>query len=87
MPRINEVDRRVLGGLSGSEKIKALLAERGSSVKEFARTHGEWIEAVSACIRGVRPLSEIRDKLAADLGLPRAEIDRLIDDQPTEKVG
>lgn len=79
MPRINEVEKRVLEGLSGAEKVKALLAGRGKTLKDFAREHGEWIESVSACIRGVRPLPELRDKLAAELGMTRAAIDELID--------
>jgi hypothetical protein len=78
MGRINEIDRRVLAALSGAEKIKALLDERGMNLKDFARQHGEWVENVSACIRGERQLPEVRDALAATLELSRAQIDELI---------
>lgn len=77
--RINEIDRQVIEALPGSEKIKALLSKRGLSLKEFAGKHGEWPEMVSDCIRGARPLAEIREKLAAELELDRATIDALID--------
>lgn len=79
MAGINEIDQRVLAALTGAEKIKALLDERGLSVKEFAGKHSEWPERVSECIRAVRPWPEIRDALAAELELPRAMIDELID--------
>lgn len=79
MARINDIDRQVLATLRGADKIKALLTARGENLTTFARKHGEWVENVSACIRGQRPLSEIRDKLAAELEMDRTAIDRLID--------
>lgn len=79
MPRINEIDRRVLATLTGRDKLKALLAEKGLNLKAFAERHNEWVENVSRCLSGDRPLPEIRDRLAGDLGMSRAEIDRLID--------
>lgn len=79
MGSINEIDRQVIAALPGSEKIKALLSKRGLSLKEFAGKHAEWPEMVSDCIRGARPLPEIREKLATELGLSRATIDQLID--------
>lgn len=78
MPRINDIDRQVISALPGSEKIKVLLSKRGLTLKEFAGKHGEWPEMVSDCIRGARPLPEIRDKLAKELGLSRRTIDELI---------
>lgn len=88
MARINEIDRRVLEALPGSEKIKTLLKEeRGLELKDFARKHSEWVENVSACIRGVRPLPEVRDLLAAELEMSRADIDALIDGAPAKRVG
>jgi hypothetical protein len=79
MPRINEIDMRVIATLSGAEKIKALLGEKGMTLKDFARTHNEWVENVSACIRGVRPLPAVRDLLAAELAMSRERLDELID--------
>lgn len=79
MGRINEIDRRVLGSLSGGEKIKALLSERGLNLSQFAQKHGLWVQEVSYCIRGDRPNPEIREKLAVELELDRATIDELLD--------
>jgi hypothetical protein len=78
-PRINDLDRRVLGVLDGRDKLKALLREKGLSISDFARTHNYWTENVSRCLSGERPLPEIRDSLAAELGLSRPEVDDLID--------
>ena len=78
MARINEIDRRVLATLSGGDKIKGLLKERGLDLTTFAEKHNEWVQNVSYCIRGERPLPEIREKLAAELEMSRGEIDALI---------
>lgn len=79
MARINEIDLRVLGALKGRDKLKALLAGRGLTLTEFAEKHNVWVENVSRCIAGERPLPEVREKLAAELGIDRATIDHLID--------
>ncbi len=82
MGRINEIDRRVLATLTGSDRIKALLSERGLNLKDFARQQNEWVENVSACIRGERQLPEVRDQLAETLDLTREQIDALIANEP-----
>lgn len=88
MARINEVDRVVLASLTGADKLKALLADRGLGLKDFAKKHGEWVQDVSLCIRGQREMPDIRDKLAAELEMDRSAIDRLIDgEKAAEKVG
>lgn len=79
MARINEVDRRVLDAMGGREKLKLLLSEKGLTLKQFAEKHNEWVENVSRCISGERPLPEIREKLAAELGIDRGMVDTLID--------
>ncbi len=79
MTLINEIDRRVLNTLSGGEKIKALLSEQGLQLKDFAERENEWVQNVSACIRGERALPGIRAKLAKCLSMERAAIDWLID--------
>ena len=86
MARINEVDRRVLAAMGGREKLKLLLAERGLNLTTFAERHNRWVEDVSRCIGGERPLPEIRDALAAELEMDRAAIDALIDG-PDRKAG
>lgn len=89
MARINEIDRRVLRALSGRDKLKALLADKGMSLKDFAERHNEWVENVSRCLAGERPLPELREKLAEDLGMSREAVDMLIDGgvvEPSRKV-
>lgn len=77
--RINDLDRRVLGVLDGRDKLKALLREKGLQLRDFAEKHNYWVENVSRCLSGERPLPEIREALAGELGLSRAEVDALID--------
>jgi hypothetical protein len=84
MARINEVDREVLGVLSGGEKAKALLRSKGLSLKEFARKHNHWVSDVSRCLSGEREFSEIRDALAAELGWTREQVDELIGQKKAE---
>lgn len=84
MARINEIDRQVLATLSGREKLKALLAARGLGLKDFARKHGFWVQEVSFCIRGERPLPEIREKIAEEIELDRSAVDELIDGPAAE---
>lgn len=79
-PKINDVDRRVIGGMSGSEKIRFLLKEAGyETYRDLAIELGRYVEEVSMCINGRREYGEIRDALAQALGLPREQIDRLIE--------
>jgi predicted DNA-binding transcriptional regulator len=79
MARINEIDRRILATMTGRDRIKALLDEKGLNLKEFAEKVNEWVENVSRCISGERPLPEVRDKLAEELELTREQVDSLID--------
>lgn len=79
MPKINEIDKRVLSGLDGRDRIKLLLRERGLQLQQFARKHNLWIEQVSMCLAGDRPYPEIRDAFAAELDLSREAIDAFID--------
>lgn len=77
---MNEVDKQVLEGLTGAERVKALLRRAGfESYRDFGIAIGRSIEEVSMCLNGRRPYGEIRDRLAERLDLPRDEIDRLID--------
>lgn len=79
---MNELDKRVLEGLTGAERIKALLRLAGfDTYREFSIAIGRSIEEVSACLNARRPYGEIRDKLAEILRLDRVEIDALIDDK------
>ena len=76
---INDLDRQVLGALDGRDKIKALLKARGLQLRDFAEKHNHWVENVSRCLSGERQLPEIRDHLATELEMTRAQVDALID--------
>lgn len=80
MEQVNEVDARVLGAMSGAERVRMLLREAGfPTLTDFAfelKTHAQ---TVSYCINGDREYPEIRDALAKHLGLDRSEVDLLID--------
>lgn len=79
MARINELDQRILAGISGADRIRALLEEQGLTLRGFAGRYGEEASNVSRCISGQRPLPRIRNKLARRLRMKRAEIDEMID--------
>lgn len=79
MPRGNDIDRILADELSGQEKLKALFRARGWTYQSYAQERGFWPEQVKMTVYGQRPYPEIRDHLATDLGLKRADIDTLID--------
>lgn len=85
MAEVNEVDVRVLGAMSGAERIRMLLREVGyRTLTDFAyeiRTHPQ---TVSYCINGDREYPEIRDALARRLDLTREQVDLLIGAKPAE---
>lgn len=70
---------RLSDNLSPQQRIKVLLMARGFTVASWARARGWHDSQVWMCISGDRPYPEIRDSLAAELDLTRAEINRLID--------
>lgn len=80
------VDRRLATELSGADKLSALLRARGYSLASYARARGFWPEQVKMALYGMRPYPEVRDALAADLDIPRDEIDRLIDEGQAERA-
>lgn len=85
MEDFNDLDKRVLATMTGRDRIKALLAEKGLNLKDFAEKHNEWVMNVSYCLSGERPLPKIRKKLAKELGLPLETITRLIDGNPVHE--
>lgn len=81
---MSELDKRILDGLTGDEKIRALLRTKGfGTYREYGISRGFSISELSLCFRGSRPYPEIRDALATDLELDRDEIDHLIDGPPS----
>lgn len=86
MPQVNDTEARILGAMSGSERIRMLLREAGfKTLTSFAYRIDTHPQTVSFCINGDREYPEIREALAKHLGLPRTEIDTLIDG-PTEAM-
>ncbi len=80
MAKINEVERRILDGMTGADQLKALMREAGyETYRDFARYLGRYIEEVSMCLQGRRRYDDIRDALAERLGLTREQVDQLID--------
>lgn len=85
MGAVNELEQRILSGLSGGAKVRALLAERGYPEAAFAaQVIGERPDNVYRCLGGERErwgaMDRIRDKLARLLEVERAELDRMIDE-------
>lgn len=48
-------------------------------LNEFAAAHGFTKAEVSQCLSGYRPHEKVRAKLAEVLGVPREEVDSLLD--------
>ena len=69
-------------GFSVSEAVQKAL---GRSLTQWAEEHGHRQSEVSMCLGGYpgRIYGAIRDDLAAELGIDRGDLDRLIDG-PTE---
>jgi hypothetical protein len=82
MPRNNKrlaVDQLIAEELQGSEKLRALLIARYGTIQKYAQGRGFYPEQVHQTLSNARPYPEVRDALALDLGLPRPEIDQLLD--------
>lgn len=73
------VDARLATELPGRAKLRALIVARGTSVQGWARSHGFYPEQVHMTLSGARAYPEVRDAIAGDFDIPRAEVDRLID--------
>ena len=94
MSETTDLDRRVLGSLSGRAKIDALLMERGfPTVRSVAEAFGELAEDVSRTLSGgsdrLPTMHRIRGKLSKALDVDRAVLDDLLEgalpDLPTRE--
>ena len=84
MSKRTDLDQRVLGSLSGREKIDALLMERGFPTgRSFAVASNEGAEDVSRCLMAraerLPTMHRIRRKLCKALDLERAVLDELLE--------
>lgn len=52
------------------------------SLTQFAKKYGFSKQVVSQCLSGYRPAEKVRDALAEELEVDRAEIDALLDQNP-----
>lgn len=83
MPRLNEIDRRVLGSLTGRAKLDALLTDQGYPTnRAIASALDEFPDDVSRCLsghQGRKPtMDRIREKIAALVDVDRAVVDELL---------
>jgi hypothetical protein len=76
-----DIDRRLASALSGNDKLRALIVASDGSISRWAVNRAIIPEQVFFCLSGRRPYPEIRDRIATDLGIPREDVDRLIDEQ------
>lgn len=84
---MESLDKKILDGLTGQERLKVLLRQAGfETYRDFAIKSGRYVEEVSMCLTGKRRYDDIRDALAVALEIDRAEIDRMIDGDPAEEV-
>lgn len=87
MPATDAVVKRIRAlvglGLTTSEAFQKAL---GRTLVQFAEEYGHRASEVSMCLNAYpgRIYTAIRDDLARDLGVPRDEIDRLIDGAEAE---
>lgn len=87
MVQVNEVDARVLGAMSGAERLRMLLRDAGfRTLTDFAFKIGTHSQTISYCINGDREYPEIRGALAKYLGLKRSDIDALIEGTHEERT-
>lgn len=76
------IDALITAELGGRDKLRALIAKRAGTIQQWARNHGFYPEQVQFTLRGERPYEDVRDALAADFDLDRAEINLLLDGEP-----
>lgn len=74
------VDELLLSGMSGSEKLKALLKKRGGTLADWARKRGIEPVEIHHTLARRREYPEHRQAIANDLGFTREYVDELIGD-------
>lgn len=80
-PAVKQIEALVELGLTTSEAFQKAL---GRTLASFAEEFGHRAVEVSMCLNAYpgRIYTAVRDDLAATLGIPREEVDRLIDGGP-----
>lgn len=73
------IDRCIVAELNQIKKIRVLMEAREGSVGRWAINRGYFPEQVHMCLAGRRPYGEIREAIAAFVGIERETIDRAID--------
>lgn len=80
------VDERVLAGMSGGEKLKALLRQKHGTISRAAATLGIEETELYHMLSGAREYPQHRDAVAKDLDLDRETVDSTLESTPTEAV-
>lgn len=78
------IDKRVAETLQGRQKLRALVVARSATIQKWAQSHGFYPEQVHRTLSGERAYPEVREAMASDFDIPRAEIDLLLDESATE---
>lgn len=63
----------------GFTAAEALTNSLGTTATDWAAARNFSREQVSMCLNGIRTYHAVRDALAEDLGVSRADLDRLLD--------
>lgn len=89
MPSESDAVKRLQAALDlGFSLSEAVFRTLGQTQSAWAEDHGVRQSEVSMCLGGYpeRPYGAIRDALCDDLGIPRSDLDRLIDGTPQKEA-
>ena len=75
------IDRRLARDLTGPDKLRALIKARYRTIQRFAQAHGLYPQQGGMTLDGDRTYPEVSDALSTALGVPREEVDLLIEGQ------
>ena len=75
------IDRRLARDLTGPDKLRALIKARYKTIQRFAQSYGLYPQQVGMTLDGDRRYPTVRDALSTALGVPREEVDLLIEGQ------
>src|SRR4051812_27922065 len=75
---VGEIDRRVIDGMRGRDKLALLMTQQSGSIARWAIARGINPPEIHHTLRGYREYPQHRDLMARDLGLTREQVDQLI---------
>lgn len=83
--RVRSLDRRFLKEVPGPVKLQALLKANGITARAFAEKYGIPEQHVSNTINGQRYGEHVRNCLAVELKVARADLDELLGEASAEE--